>query len=187
MTTALPVRFITEARWIAEMLAGTTSPGRRVLYVRNGIAKDVFRSPTGVPRRWRARPLRVVLEGCARRRCRRASTEALSAVGADARAGPRDLGLPARDRRRPTAVDSVLSGLTHAEMAALFADHHVMLKLSRAEGMYGPPLEAFHMGATVVTTPVTGHDEYVAPRRQRARRRMGRRPRHGSGARPPGA
>ena len=27
--------------------------------------------------------------------------------------------------------------------------------------MYGPPLEAFHRGATRVTTPVTGHDEYV--------------------------
>ena len=36
-----------------------------------------------------------------------------------------------------------------------------MLKLSRVEGMYGPPLEAFHMGATCVTTPVTGFDEYV--------------------------
>ena len=27
--------------------------------------------------------------------------------------------------------------------------------------MYGPPLEAFHMGATCVTTEVTGHEEYV--------------------------
>ena len=27
--------------------------------------------------------------------------------------------------------------------------------------MYGPPLEAFHMGATCVTTEVTGHEEYI--------------------------
>ena len=27
--------------------------------------------------------------------------------------------------------------------------------------MYGPPLEGFHMGATCVTTEVTGHEEYV--------------------------
>jgi hypothetical protein len=27
--------------------------------------------------------------------------------------------------------------------------------------MYGPPLEGFHRGATVVTTEVTGHEEYV--------------------------
>jgi O-antigen biosynthesis protein len=61
----------------------------------------------------------------------------------------------------PAGVDRLLAGLSHAEMAALFAESHVLLKLSRAEGMYGPPLEAFHMGATVVTTAVTGHDEYV--------------------------
>jgi hypothetical protein len=49
-------------------------------------------------------------------------------------------------------------------MAALYAESHVLLKLSRVEGMSGPPLEAFHMGATTVTTPVTGHDEYVQHR-----------------------
>jgi len=37
----------------------------------------------------------------------------------------------------------------------------VLLKLSRVEGMFGPPLEAFHRGTTCVVTPVSGHDEYV--------------------------
>jgi hypothetical protein len=46
-------------------------------------------------------------------------------------------------------------------MAALYADSDVVLKLSRVEGMFGPPLEGFHMGATCVTTEVTGHDEYI--------------------------
>jgi O-antigen biosynthesis protein len=36
-----------------------------------------------------------------------------------------------------------------------------VLKLSRIEGMFGPPLEGFHQGATCVTTEVTGHEEYV--------------------------
>ena len=36
-----------------------------------------------------------------------------------------------------------------------------MLKLSSVEGMFGPPLEGFHRGATCVVTPVTGHEEYV--------------------------
>jgi hypothetical protein len=36
-----------------------------------------------------------------------------------------------------------------------------VLKLSRIEGMFGPPLEGFHMGTTCVVTPVTGHEEYV--------------------------
>ncbi len=37
----------------------------------------------------------------------------------------------------------------------------VVLKLSSVEGMFGPPLEGFHRGATCVVTPVTGHEEYV--------------------------
>ena len=37
----------------------------------------------------------------------------------------------------------------------------MLLKLSSVEGMFGPPLEGFHRGATCVVTPVTGHDEYV--------------------------
>ncbi len=48
LTHALPVSFITEARWIAETLE-ELQPGGRVFYVRNGIDKGVFR-----PRRNRA-------------------------------------------------------------------------------------------------------------------------------------
>jgi hypothetical protein len=46
-------------------------------------------------------------------------------------------------------------------MAAEYERHDVVLKLSRVEGMFAPPLEGFHRGATCVVTPVTGHDEYV--------------------------
>ena len=46
-------------------------------------------------------------------------------------------------------------------MADLYERNDVLLKLSSVEGMFGPPLEAFHRGATCVVTPVTGHDEYV--------------------------
>src|SRR3954463_2307947 len=58
-------------------------------------------------------------------------------------------------------VDRVVKHVPHREMAALYADSDVVLKLSRVEGMYGPPLEGFHSGATCVTTEVTGHEEYI--------------------------
>jgi hypothetical protein len=60
-----------------------------------------------------------------------------------------------------SVADRVESQLTHREMAAVYRESDVVLKLSHVEGMYGPPLEGFHMGATTVTTEVTGHDEYV--------------------------
>jgi O-antigen biosynthesis protein len=158
MTTGLPVRFITEARWIAELLEDY-QPGNRVLYARNGIPKDVFVSPPSVAPALPGEPLRIVLEG-ARGYVHKGVDDALAAVAA-MREPAHVTWVSPHQGEPPVGVDRVLAGLSHAEMAALFAESHVLLKLSRAEGMYGPPLEAFHMGATVVTTPVTGHDEYV--------------------------
>jgi glycosyltransferase involved in cell wall biosynthesis len=159
LSTALPVRFVTEARWIAEVLEDL-QPGNRVHYVRNGIPKDVFASPAGVLPTLPGAPLRVVLEG-AREYLAKGVDDALAAVAA-MREPAHVTWVSPHPTAAPDGVDAVLHGLSHGEMAALFARSDVLLKLSRAEGMYGPPLEAFHMGATVVTTPVTGHDEYVA-------------------------
>ena len=58
-------------------------------------------------------------------------------------------------------IDRVVGPVPHREMAALYAETDVVLKLSRVEGMFGPPLEGFHRGATCVVSEVTGHEEYV--------------------------
>jgi hypothetical protein len=58
-------------------------------------------------------------------------------------------------------ADRVVGPLSQRDLAALYGETDVLVKLSRVEGMYGPPLEAFHLGATCVTTEVTGHEEYV--------------------------
>ncbi len=158
MTTGLPVRFITEARWIAELLEDY-QPGNHVLYVRNGIPKELFASPASIAPALPGAPLRIVLEG-ARGYVHKGVDDALAAVAAMREPAHVTWVSPHRGEP-PAGVDRILAGLSHAEMASLFAESHVLLKLSRAEGMYGPPLEAFHMGATVVTTAVTGHDEYV--------------------------
>jgi glycosyltransferase involved in cell wall biosynthesis len=159
MTTALPVRFITEARWIAEILEDY-QPGTDVLYVRNGIPKDVFRSPDAIVPAPPGEPLRIVIEG-ARNYVQKGVDDALRSVALMREPAYITWVSPHPVDELPDNVDEVRSGLSHAGMAQLFADSHVLLKLPRAEGMYGPPLEAFHMGSTVVTTAVTGHDEYV--------------------------
>ena len=76
---------------------------------------------------------------------------------------PRDVTVVSGERSElaDAPVDRVVGPLTHREMADLYADTDVLLKLSSVEGMFGPPLEAFHRGATCVVTPVTGHEEYV--------------------------
>jgi hypothetical protein len=40
-------------------------------------------------------------------------------------------------------------------------EYDVLLKLSKVEGMFGPPLEMFSQGGTAITYTVTGSDEYM--------------------------
>jgi glycosyltransferase involved in cell wall biosynthesis len=153
----LPVHVITEARWIAQTLEDLR-PDQRVLYVRNGIAKDVFAAPAELDVR-RGEPLRIVVEGNPHVWFKGVG-EALAAVRAMAQ--PRHVTLVTGVRDvDTTGADEVVGPLAHEEMAALYARSDVVLKLSRVEGMFGPPLEGFHCGATCVVTAVTGHEEYV--------------------------
>jgi glycosyltransferase involved in cell wall biosynthesis len=161
LTLDLPVRFLTEARWIARALEAL-QPGNRALLVRNGIPKDVFVSPAAVPVALHG-PLRVLVEGSAGIAFK-GVPEALAATGAMAQERRVTLVTPDREGDAPPGADEVIRAVPHAEMARLYGEHDVLLKLSRVEGMFGPPLEAFHMGATCVVTPVTGHEEYVRHR-----------------------
>ncbi len=159
LTLDLPVRFVTEARWIARALEALRGGRDRALLVRNGIAKDVFVSPPAVPVALGG-PLRILVEG--------SPSIAFKGIGealaATAQMGePRHVTLvtPDRDGEPLAGADEIVRAVPHGEMARLYAEHDVVLKLSRVEGMFGPPLEGFHMGATCVVTPVTGHEEYV--------------------------
>ncbi len=156
----LPVHVITEARWIAQTLEELRGErgGFRVLLVRNGIPKDVFASPAQLDVR-RGEPLRIVIEGNPHVWFKGVG-EALAAVREMSQ--PRHVTLVTGVRDvDTTGADEVVGPLSHGEMAALYARSDVVLKLSRVEGMFGPPLEGFHCGATCVVTAVTGHEEYV--------------------------
>jgi O-antigen biosynthesis protein len=157
LTLDLPVAFITEATWIAESIS-ELHPAAQVHVVRNGIDKSVFASP-GAPSPSDG-PLRVLVEGpltswfkhvpdalrAAARMTEPARVTLVSGEHAHAK------GLP---------YDRIVGPLTHREMADEYAQTDVVLKLSSVEGMFGPPLEGMHMGATCVVTPVSGYDEYV--------------------------
>lgn len=158
LVQGLPVATITEARWIAERFA-RLRPEAPCRLVRNGIDKRVFASPDQLEVR-RGAPLRIVVEGNPEVWFK-GVRDAVEAVGHMCE--PRHLTVvtSAPHALESDVPDAVVGPISHAEMAQLYADSDVVLKLSRVEGMYGPPLEGFHMGATCVTTPVTGHEEYV--------------------------
>jgi hypothetical protein len=60
-----------------------------------------------------------------------------------------------------TIYKKVFSSMSQADFSEVLEANDVLLKLSKVEGMFGPPLEAFSRGCTVVCYPVTGHDEYI--------------------------
>ena len=153
----LPVAFLTEAAWIAEELAELRPEAPR-FHLPNGIDKERF-APTG--RSAASGPLRVLVEG----------SPGLWFKGVQDAAAALDLTrepvlttLVTPERVDPgtcARFDRVVGPLDHAGMADAYRDADVLLKLSRVEGVFTPPLEAFHCGVPCVVWPVTGHDEYV--------------------------
>jgi glycosyltransferase involved in cell wall biosynthesis len=158
MVLDLPVSFITEARWIADTLADLR-PDASCYLVRNGIDKDIFASPERLEPRIDS-PLRVLVEGYANVWFKGVN-DAVAAVGQMREPHHLTVVAPKRDGLVADGADRVVGPVAQRELATLYAESDVLVKLSRVEGMYGPPLEAFHMGATCVTTEVTGHEEYI--------------------------
>jgi O-antigen biosynthesis protein len=155
----LPVDFITEARWIADTIRGTR-PEARVFYVRNGIDKHAFPLPGRLDVRRRG-PLRVLVEGNAGVWFKGVESAAYAAA---AMKEPHHVTLvvpDAEDSGLELPADELTGALPREQMSELYGRTDVVLKMSSVEGMFGPPLEGMHRGATCVVSPVTGHDEYV--------------------------
>jgi glycosyltransferase involved in cell wall biosynthesis len=148
----LPVHYLAIAPHLARL-----PPHGEVRLVAPGIDKAIF---AAAPPRPADGPLRVLVEGqpsmwfkgiaeavAAVRRMREPAS--VTVVAADPSAA-RDVG-----------ADRVCGGLTPHAMAALYAEHDVLLKLSRLEGRPLPVLEALHVGRPCVTTPLPGLDGVV--------------------------
>jgi glycosyltransferase involved in cell wall biosynthesis len=157
VTQALPVAIVTEAAWLAQLLE-QLQPGRDCRHVPNGVDKTLFAVPDRPPAR--TGPLRILIEGSSALWFKGVD-DALAAVAAMRE--PRHVSFvgpdPPADERR--VLDRVLGPQPYDTMPAVYDDADVLLKLSRVEGVFTPPLEAFHRGATCVVWPVTGHDEVV--------------------------
>ncbi len=157
-TQSLPLAIVTEAAWLAELLQ-ELQPRRVPRHVANGIDKRLFAIPEHPPQH--DGPLRILIEGSSALWFKGVG-DALDAVAAMRR--PRHVTFvgpdPPDDPRG--LIDRTLGPQPYDAMPTVYDDADVLLKLSRVEGVFTPPLEGFHRGATCVVTPVTGHDEYVA-------------------------
>ena len=155
-TYKLDLLVITIARWIQVYLyAEYRAPS---LLVRNGIRKDLFTSvgPRLAP--LLSDGIRVLVEGPIGVPMKNVD----SAVRLARAGGATEVWLVSGNSEDSGhLVDRVFSEVRVEDMAMIYRSCDVLLKLSRVEGMYGPPLEMFHCGGTVVTYDVTGFEEYV--------------------------
>jgi glycosyltransferase involved in cell wall biosynthesis len=158
LTYAIGLPVITEAHWISQVLS-TAYPSMSCHVVPNGVDKDLF--PVGTQRPLEGQgPLRVLLEGGGGHSPLKGVADAIDALGAVREPLAVTVVGDSGDLDLPQGF-SQLPAVPQDQLSELYANHDLLLKMSRVEGMYGPPLEAFHRGATVVTTPVTGHEEFV--------------------------
>lgn len=162
----LDIPAIVVADWIAESISSNTRRSR-VACVLNGIDKSVF--PVSEPRVLKPdQRLKVLIEGTD------AGNKGFleSAIGVAGISIPIDLKLFSMSGIFPPEALSVLESnplinlITYGAVSQdEFFEHlctaDILVKSSRAEGMPGPPLEAFHAGCTGIYTDVTGIECYV--------------------------
>ena len=154
---SLPIPAITEATWIKNLLM-SENPDRSVELVLNGIDKAVF-----FPADTDDRPsdsFRVLIEGPLEPESKGTALALSGALGAQLATDITHVGseplTTSDDRYR-----FIPSSLSFQEMGQLYREHHVLVKTPVAEGMFGPPLEAFHCGTPAIVTPVSGSEEYI--------------------------
>jgi len=156
--TALSYRlnfnFLTEARWIQKWLKDNF--GQEAELIPNGLDGDIFYPDRPISPK-RKRP-RILLEGAIGLPYKGMS-DAFSAVeNLDAEIWcVSSFGEPDPSWR----CDRFFKQVPMEKMRRVYSSCDVLLKLSRVEGFFGPPLEMMACGGTVVVGKVTGYDEYI--------------------------
>lgn len=153
---SLPVDFIVVARWMRDLLL-ELRPDASCIYVPNGIDAAVFARERAL------RPdgsLRILIEGQPSLWFKGVS-DAVRA--ARAMHEPAEVTLLALNPASAEGldVDRVVGALDPPEVAELYAETDVLLKLSRVESLGLPPLEAMQSGVPSIVTPFTGVEEYL--------------------------
>jgi glycosyltransferase involved in cell wall biosynthesis/GT2 family glycosyltransferase len=151
---SLNIEFMTEALWIQRWL--WEEFGKSAYYVPNGVDTAIF-SPTK-PLQTKTNRFRILLEGSIDQPYK-GMDEAYNSV--------KDLDceiwiVSYNGKPKPGwRYDRFFDNVPHNRMKEIYSACDILLKMSRVEGFFGPPLEAMACGCGVVVSKVTGYDEYI--------------------------
>jgi hypothetical protein len=150
----LDLDFLTEARWIKQWLWDSFQ--KEAELVPNGLDETIFFPSEPLAPRGR-RP-RVLIEGAISLPYK-GMAEAHAAVARE----DVEIWIVSSLGRLPKhwRCDRFFQRVPMSEMRRIYSSCDVLLKLSRVEGFFGPPMEMMACGGAVVVGRVTGHDEYI--------------------------
>ena len=155
-TYKLDLLVITIAAWIQVFLY--SEYGAPSLLVRNGIRKDLFAQVGAQFSPQLDDGIRVLVEGPVGIPMKNVD----AAVRLARAGGATEVWLVSGNAGDSNhLVDRFFRTVRVEDMGMVYRSCDVLLKLSRVEGMFGPPLEMFHCGGTVISYDVTGFEEYV--------------------------
>lgn len=154
LSYAMGFHYLTEARWIQKWLRDGF--GHKAALIPNGLDDRLFYPSEPLVAKG-TRP-RILLEG-AIGLAYKGMHEAFEAV--------RDLDVEVwcvSALGKPKAgwrCDRFFEQVPMTEMRRIYSSCDILLKLSRVEGFFGPPMEMMACGGCVVVGKVTGYDEYI--------------------------
>jgi glycosyltransferase involved in cell wall biosynthesis len=146
--------FFTEAIWIQRWLKEEF--GKDAYYVPNGLDTEIFHRTK--PLEEKGDKLRVLIEG---------PIDIWFKGMHDAYAAVRELDVELwiiSSAGKPPSYwryDRFFEKVPMNKMKGIYSSCDVLLKMSRVEGFFGPPLEAMACGCIPVVSKVTGYDEYI--------------------------
>jgi len=154
LSYAIGFNYLTEARWIRQWLLDGF--GHTAELVPNGLDPSIF-FPTDPLEPKGAKP-RILLEG-AIGLAYKGMAEAFEAVrDIDAEVWcVSSYGKPEKTWKCHRFFEQV----PMTEMRRIYSSCDILVKLSRVEGFFGPPMEMMACGGAVVVGKVTGYDEYI--------------------------
>ena len=146
--------YLTEARWIKNWLWDNF--GHDAELVPNGLDSDLF-FPAD-PCIAKGRKPRILLEGAIGLPYKgmKEAFEAVQSIDAEIWCVS-SYGKPDKSWK----CDRFFGIVPMAEMKHVYSSCDILLKLSRVEGFFGPPMEMMACGGVAVVGRVTGYDEYI--------------------------
>ena len=154
MSYALNYNYITEAKWIKSWLKNGF--GQNAELIPNGLDEKIFyQSKPLLPKK---KKIRVLLEGAIGLPYK-GMAEAFKAIdNLDVEVWcVSSYGKPDPSWK----CDNFFHQVPMTEMRNIYSSCDILLKLSRVEGFFGPPMEMMACGGLVIVGKVTGYDEYI--------------------------